>query len=323
MKTWLKVVWIAIGVALALGIALTTTGWALGARGGVSLDINGLHYGNLSNESMQISNTDSASFSEVVVRLGSADVEFVRSDNFGYKLNYAGRTPLVEVRNGKLIVEEELGWSIGIMNLDFWHGFMPSTKLQILLPKNCKLDVVDITVASGDTLIDIGDITIGRLSTNMASGDLRMNTVKLDDFTARAASGNIKLNNVIAKNANIDVISGELNGNSCEFTSLIVNVVSGSANINCDILHALEIQMISGDCMLTLLRPASNYDMTFSRISGDIRINGEKVNDRSFLSSTSTRSDSSTGRISIDTVSGSVNLNFGSEKATESATENK
>jgi hypothetical protein len=45
MKQRIKIVWIIIGAAFALGVVLVAIAWSLGARGGVYFDGSGLHYG--------------------------------------------------------------------------------------------------------------------------------------------------------------------------------------------------------------------------------------------------------------------------------------
>jgi len=316
MSRGIKTLWIVIGSIFALGIVLAAVGFALGASGSAWFDRQGLHFGYGEERTMQLANNASESFEDIDIRLIEADVEILVADNYGYDFTYTGTNdPRIEVRHGTLtVVEQEDNWRINIFGFWNWRGwslFDTHAILKVYVPRNAALNSVSFSTASGRTVLNGNQISIKKLDCNSASGDIRLTDLTLEQLSLDVASGDVDMNNVAAASANINMLSGRLNYRGAELDSLVLNMTSGDVDLEGEVTKLLQLRMISGDASILLAGNQDDYSFQFRKLSGNIKVNGQRVDgNTSWPSSTNTSGNGQGGHIEVDTTSGNVNIDF-------------
>ncbi len=187
---------------------------------------------------------------------------------------------------------------------------MSSAQLRIFVPSEAELDEVKLSTASGETLLSSNEIRIESLICESASGDITLSNLDLGTLNLDVASGDVELSNVAADSAKINIISGRLNYSNANLGSLELDMASGNVKLDGEITELLQVRMVSGDADIVLTGSLEDYSYSVKKISGDIRINGHEVDGNSFLPGTSSSGSSGGGHIEIDTVSGSVKIDF-------------
>ena len=311
MSRAIKILWIVIGSIFALGIVLAVVGFSLGATGNAWFDRQGLHFGGGGQQNtLELADDNTASFNNLNIQLLDADVQIVVADNYGYDFNYTGaNAPTAEVNSGTLtVVEQSNSWHVDFFN--FWNANSRST-LKIYVPKDAVLDNVSISTASGNTTLSGDVVSIKNLNCKSLSGDINLTNFNLEQLSLDVASGNVTMKSVAADQATINLLSGWLNYNDAQLNSLVLSMASGNVNLDGEITGLLQMHTLSGDATITLSGSRDDYSFDFRKLSGDIRINGQLVDGNSSLPSTSSQSGNGQGgHISVDTASGSVNINF-------------
>ena len=311
MSKGIKTLWIVIGSLFALGIILAAVGFALGGTGSAWADRNGIHFGNPTENRVELAEKESEPFENLDVLLVSADVEFVTGSSYGYEFVYTGsQEPSVEIKDGTLrVVEDENNWRINIFGL--WNIFDNQAKLTVYVPSDAALNSVAISTASGDTVISGEGVNIKSLDCQSASGGITASNLDLEQLKIDVASGDVKLAAITANDARINLISGCLTYDKATLDSLIIDMASGDATVSGTVTSNLVLRMVSGDADFNLIGNEEDYSFSINRISGDIRVNGRGVNTGDLPGSTNQSSSTGgSGRIEIDTTSGSVNINF-------------
>jgi len=313
MSRGMKILWIVIGCAFALGVALVAVGFSLGASGSAWYDHHGLHWGTAENIELADDNTEA--FKDIDVKLIEADVEIIPSNHYGYEFSYFGiNEPTVQVRNGTLtVVEQDNNWRINIFNFNWtgWVIFNTGATLKVYVPSDASLNNVSLSTASGNTVFNGNQTKISSLNCNSASGNINLANLDLNLLALNVASGDVKISNVSAETADINILSGWLKYNGAKLKHLTLNMTSGNVNFEGEVTSTLQLRTLSGDVDITLAGNREDYSIEFRKLSGDIRVNGQRI-DGNFDGPGSNvgQLTGSGGRIDIDTTSGNVNINF-------------
>jgi len=314
MSRGIKTLWIVIAGIFALGMVLAIASFALGATGGAWFDRQGIHYG--TGERLELSDNSTEPFENIDIRLLDANVEIIVSNNYGYDFTYTGtRDPRIEVRNGTLtVIEQEDNWRINLFgwNWQNWLVFDTSASLKVYVPRSANLNDVSLNMASGNTVFNGSQLSIKNLTCNSLSGNIKFSDLKLDRLTLDVASGDVEMNNVAAIGANVNILSGWLHYNGAKVESITLNMTSGNLRFDGEVTKQLQLHMISGDSSIVLAGSKDDYSFEFKKISGSIKVNGQRV-DWGFDGPGSHSIPSSTGRgghISVDTASGDVTIDF-------------
>ncbi|MCL2529549.1 MAG: DUF4097 domain-containing protein [Coriobacteriia bacterium] len=313
MSRGIKILWIVIGFLFVLGVVLTTVAFALGATGSAWYDRQGLHFG--TSERIQLADRDTATFENIDIKLYEADVEIVVADNYGYEFTYVGtRDPKVEVRNGTLIVvEKNENWRINIFgwNWSDWAIFDAGAKLKVYVPRDASLNTVSLSTASGNTVFNGNQTKIKTLDCNTASGNTRLSDLDLGTLTFNVASGDVRLSNVVASHATFNMMSGDLTYSGAKLETLTLNMTSGDVDFEGEITRLLQLRALSGDSNFVLAGNKDDYSFDIRKLSGSIRVDGQRI-DGNFNGpgTSSVLGSAGGGHIEIDTTSGDVNITF-------------
>ena len=311
MSRGIKRLWIAIGGIFVAGVALAAIGFTFGGSGSAWIDRDGLHFGNPETSTKEFVDKESDSFDNVDVELIAADVELVVGSSYGYELTYTGRNePTIEVSGNTLrVIEKDDIWSINFFG---WRNSLSSqAKLTVYVPSKTVLDKVSLSTASGDTVLSGKKVGIKDLHCQSASGSVTLNDLELEQLMLEVVSGDVKISTVSAESATINMVSGKLICTDAITDNLVVDMVSGSARVQGTIAQSLVINTVSGDADFDLTGNKDDYSFSFDRISGDIKVDGRSIDGLTGADATDTNTQGKrSGRIEIDTVSGSVNINF-------------
>lgn len=304
MSKGIKILWIVIGCLFGLGVILTGIGIAFGASGGVYLDREGFHFGQRSEQTLEISDENTEAFSDIDISLLQANVEIVVAENYGYTFSYTGtREPSVVVSNGKLkVVEDEENWVLNIFNLGIFDR--AEAKLVVYVPEDARLNKVVLETAAGDTSLNAHQLSIADLSCSSASGYVNLNGLVLEHLSLELASGDANLEEVSAESASISMASGWLHCNKVEMESLSIDMASGDVELTGTVSRFLNLQMVSGYADIVLDGNADDYSITVDKLSGDVSVNGNSI-DSSYQTG-----GSANAHIEVDLTSGTVNFSF-------------
>lgn len=312
MSRGMKIFWGVIGGLFAVGVILTTLGFALGATGNVWFNREGLHFGSRAQKETSLSDLNTEAFEAIDIELVSVDIKVLVAKSYGYELDYYGtQEPIITVANGKLkIIEDPDNGGFGLMSL--WNRGSQKAKLTIYVPSEAELDTVHLVSVSGDTSFEGDQINMGTLDAKSASGNISLQKVSAENLALELASGEVYLDVVSAKTANIQVLSGNLVCDETTLESLTMDITSGNARFKGRVTAHLNLTLLSGNANFELIGSKDDYRFNFNRTSGDIRVNGQTVSD-SFLPDSAESSDDPSGAlglINIETTSGSVNIDF-------------
>jgi len=253
-------VWLIIAaVCLVLGIVLCGAAWAK-----TGFDFNALN----TEKSTQNTHVIEQSFKKVEIKTESRDivirpaidgkctVETYDSEQVYYD---------VSVQDGtlKIIRKDTRKWyeRIGIF---WWEG----AAISVYLPQE-EYESFRADVASGDISVS-GDISIGKVTLNTASGDIVIDGSKAQSITAGTASGEIKIRNVTVSEAvGLEVASGDIELSQCNVGSLRMYSASGDIELSDvvarDLIHA---ETASGDVEFAR---CDAHSLALHTASGDIK----------------------------------------------------
>ena len=182
-------------------------------------------------------NTDINVIPAVINRV---DVDFYGN----IKTNLAAEIPKLKtgLDNGILSIEitQPRTINIGLINLS-------QLQLDVYVPNDYKGEIMVATV-SGD--LNIHDLGLARLDFTSTSADIESDSVTAGDFSINTSSGDVLMKNMEGM-LDINTISGDVKAGIKELKGNIY------------------IKTISGD-MLVALPGQSEFDFTFSSVSGDI-----------------------------------------------------
>ncbi|MDR1412711.1 MAG: DUF4097 domain-containing protein [Actinomycetes bacterium] len=330
MKPAIKVLWLAIGVALVLGGVLAVAGFALGAHTVLYFTEEGIEF----EEDLPTEDVHEATgqFQSVEISVDYGRLEFVvgrgsddgliAADGWGYEI--VGRGPgtrPVEARyEDDTLTMNTKGW--GFRGIDLSGAFRPTPGIRIFVPAEAELANIQIDNVSGTTILS--DIRTDNLSLGSASGDIRLNDIEADHLRLNSLSGEVALADLQLNILDVDIASGDvsiqrtaaqtmtvhmLSGSlkSTETSTAVLNsdIASGSLDFAGDITEKASLQVLSGNLNLWLARPRAAYRFTVDQASGDVRIDDEPIDDPGVQGATLRTP------ISIDTASGDVDITFG------------
>ena len=161
----------------------------------------------------------------------------------------------------------------------------------------------NLSAASGS--IDVSGIA-GILRVNSASGDIVLQNVK-GDLKASAASGGIRIANP-GDRVEASSASGSIEVNGAK-SDVKVHAISGSVNVTGDPSSSRywELKSVSGSIDIRV-PPSASFLFTAETTSGDIRTNIPVILEEQGKHSLRAHIGSSSGRIEVHTVSGSVDV---------------
>ena len=197
MKKSNRVFWSVLGGLTACGILLSAVGFALGSEPGMVVDASGIHAITREEQtaSHAIDQPETEEFSRVELETGSAQVEFVPSDHYGFSVQWQGQDSYQwRVENGTLTIQRlprEQGNVYLQLYLPFWELLGESHKVTVYYPAEAPLETVSISGSGDDFALE--NLNANRLEINNDYGDISLLNVTAQEAEITAQSGNIHL----------------------------------------------------------------------------------------------------------------------------------
>jgi hypothetical protein len=300
-----KVAFVALGL-VAVGFIIMLVGFAIGISP-LYVNSGGMHMRTLQPETEDfITNYDRSA--NVTLSFSSQDVTIIEdSSRFGYSIK--GRFYQVldcSLSPDSLTIKEkgpmaiDFGWS-GLTL--FGRGGFNAPQITIYIPHDMTVEVLDLTLASGDVRID--SINARQMKLNGASGNLVARDLTIEDtFTANLVSGDIKLDSIKAQGMKFSGASGNITARNLSIEqSFIANLVSGDVFVSGDLRGEISLSAASGDMTLEIDGAADDYRWRIDALTADITIRDSS----GMLPNSSTRGPN---RISLDAISSGISIRF-------------
>ena len=145
-----------------------------------------------------------------------------------------------EVEGSKLIVKF-YDKSTGL------HLFMPSKKLQVMVPESLANNLEDFLLNNVSSEIEVSNITAKTVKIDSISGSIDMTDIYSDSIKLETTSGKILLTNSEATESSLESISGSVNiNNVISKDQMSVDTTSGSISLEAVTSDNLSLETISG-----------------------------------------------------------------------------
>lgn len=339
-KNWWKIAL----VLIVAGFALSALGFAFGARGGYAFFEDGRLRIVSSDENIIVREMDVAQFDVVEVKTGSASIELIASDSYGFEISlpqYVGK-PSWSITDGKLAIDASSQANMfSIVNFNIASHYV---KVYYPVGNASVLKSVDLTASSGGILLQ--GVSAESISLKASSGSISAEVPYYRQATARNSSGSITFNGN-GDNASLILVanSGTIRADSSGCAIVDISNSSGSITLSGDTLPSAEVQLkassgtirseipawqsltakntsgsiniigqphgntsasvSSGSITMTLNGDESDFSYDMSTTSGTIRIGGQRIGSPARYSS-----DTAGNTLMADATSGSIRVDF-------------
>jgi len=232
----MKIIWRTVIILIAAGLILSLLGIAMGASRWVYWNRSGSHIVG-SEEEKSITEHGLEPIRNIDISADFTDVEFIRSDQYGFDIRYYAADVSWSLDNGNLQIKLSTqkttrndGRRFFDINLSFTY---PSRNIKVYLPADAELGNVSVTIDSGDIKaggfladdvqirnsfgrLDIHSIACQKLQIVMDSGDFSGKDLSVSkDIAYKNHFGASKFETVSAGNFSIDSNSGDVAINGC------------------------------------------------------------------------------------------------------------
>lgn len=121
-------------------------------------------------------------------------------------------------------------------------------KIQIEIPKNKLLGIVDISTTSGD--INIPNLEANEFKINMVSGDCNLENIEVKIFICHLVSADVLGESILADEMKIDTVSGDIKIDFAVANNVKIDTVSGDVKIVEGKLGNVSSTSVTGDIMI-------------------------------------------------------------------------
>lgn len=232
---------------LVAGLGLMALGGVMGGgkrslyldRNGIHTNVSAVRYGKSGGDMVTVSDKNLPSFTDVDIDVVSMPVTIITADYYGMELSYPeDRDIRWEVKNGTLIVKDHTRNAGSLRISMFEFGFNDNL--------------------NGSLTIYRPDNDGEQIKVSVVSGDIRIDGVNADKFLLESVSGNIRVDD-------------------CEATKLNAETVSGEIDLTGVESEELRLESVSGEITADLNASYKDYSFAFSTVSGDVRVDGERL----------------------------------------------
>ena len=346
MKKSNRVFWSVLGGLTACGILLSAVGFALGSEPGMVVDASGIHTITREEQtaSHAIDQPETEEFSRVELETGSAQVEFVPSDHYGFSVQWQGQDSYQwRVENGTLTIQRlprEQGNVYLQLYLPFWELLGESHKVTVYYPAEAPLETVSVSGSGDDFALenlnanrleinnDYGDISllnvtaqeaeitaqsgnihlssgeIGQLSLTDEYGDVSLEQVTAQALSAQLSSGTFAASACSADTVQVEDLYGDVTLEEATVGNLKISCQNGAITAQGD-LGGGTIESQYGDVFYRTSRPETDFSYTALCSAGEILLNGAEQETQAVQGSGGTET------LTVSSKSGDVSLEFG------------
>ena len=301
MNTFKRNVFLICGALVAIGIGLVISGFILGGKEGLSLDLKNKKILNNSGEVIEEEKV-LGSFDEMDINIPSSSLEVIEGDSFKIEYRIRKDSKLdIDVKDGKLKLEYNPngGFSINIFTYDAGDYF------KLYIPKDKVIKKADIKLDSGSFKINGTDISDLKLKND--SGSVKINNMNSEKIDINDDSGSVAIENVTADNLKVDNESGSVTLNKVTAAKSEIKAESGSIKLSDFDTQDTEVKSDSGSIKMILTGSEEDYSFDIKAESGSMKIGEKSVgsdDDDEYVSGSGSR------KIKVRAESGSIKIEF-------------
>ena len=326
MPKWMKL-FLKIGaIAVAIGLVLTVIGWFVGTEKNYTMQLKD---GKLivkcgSEDKQELPYTKLDSFTKIDVDMNSADIRFVKGDDFAIEYIVFGDEPIYSVENDTLTVKREQENTIINWNLNF--SFENNNQITIYYPEDMTFEDVNVYNGYGDITLSnniisdrvtvdtkYGDIHIeqvnGELFVSSSYGDCVINGGYISDAKVELKNGSFNCRNtVFSGTTEFSNSYGDIDASGCDFENLVVTMKNGSLNVSSGSVSGnVNLSNSYGDTSLNLqgIPDEAAYGYEIHNSYGDIRLNGNNYESKKVIEDSNAEN-----QIVVDSKNGDVNISI-------------
>ena len=149
-------------------------------------------------------------------------------------------------------------------------------KLEVMIPKDMKLNEVELNGASCDYLLD--GITSSHIATTSASGECSLNDCSADTVALTGISGSITVNlNNKAESIETNTTSGDIRINADTVKDVTVNTASGDVGMTLRSADSVSVHTVSGELDVAMEKEAD--EMRLESTSGEVTLSVPEKSD--------------------------------------------
>lgn len=202
---------------------------------------------------------------------GLIHLEYTASDRWRYEISEGSTLSIRRTSNSgsdhRSIRFDVLGRRFSMSLPNFDGVFEQSLRLTVRLPLSFA-GAVNVNVASGDVKSE--SVGLSELSINTAGGDISLDSINCSGtIKLVTASGDANIEDVAAQEISVVTVSGDIDLNGCRMARIALKTVSGDIDaVSLDARDYLSAGCVSGDIDLSFSSPAPSS--TIDSVSGDV-----------------------------------------------------
>lgn len=220
----------------------------------------------------------------------STRIIFTSSDDSDVSVHFKGKWNPDTIQRLNQLQPENALLTMNTRSKDSFSFFSFSTDfsknvIEITVPKGKQFTEFTLDNVSSDN--DISGLTAGRVTLTSTSGNLNLNDIEADEFSAKLTSGEVKADQVKAsKDARFELTSGNVKLSTIEAADITLKLQSGDVKVE-DIQGDINASLTSGNLKInglsgegTIRMKSGNIDLVqntaanldIETISGNIKV---------------------------------------------------
>lgn len=201
----------------------------------------------------------------------STRIIFTSSDDNDVSVHFKGKWNPDTIQRLNQLQPENTLLTMNTRSKDSFSFFSFSTDfsknvIEITVPKGKQFTEFTLDNVSSDN--DISGLTAGRVTFTSTSGNLNLNDIEADEFSAKLTSGEVKADQVkVSKDARFELTSGNVKLSTIEAADITLKLQSGDVKVE-DIHGDIKASLTSGNLKINGLSGEGTIRMK----SGDIEL---------------------------------------------------
>ena len=290
--------------SIAVGIGLLISGFILGGKEGLSIDIKNRKVITPTNE-YEESEMGLGGFDEIDVYIPYSSLEIIEGDSFKLEYSVNDKNGLkVEVNDRKLKLEYKKTSSLNI--LTFNNDSSEGEYFKLYVPEGTSLEKADIDIESGS--FKLAGIDIEELKLENESGSIKISDMKAKKSDIKAESGSVKIENADITKLELKNEYGSVTMDNVVTVEAKVKLESGSLKMDGFDTSKAEIESEYGSAKIILKGSEADYSFELENEYGSLKLGDKSVDGNG--DEKEYESGSGSKKIKVKGESGSINIDF-------------
>ena len=290
--------------SIAVGIGLLISGFILGGKEGLSIDIKNRKVITPTNE-YEESEMGLGGFDEIDVYIPYSSLEIIEGDSFKLEYSVNDKNGLkVEVNDRKLKLEYKKTSSLNI--LTFNNDSSEGEYFKLYVPEGTSLEKADIDIESGS--FKLAGIDIEELKLENESGSIKIFDMKAKKSDIKAESGSVKIENADITKLELKNEYGSVTMDNVVTVEAKVKMESGSLKMDGFDTSKAEIESEYGSAKIILKGSEADYSFELENEYGSLKLGDKSVGGNG--DEKEYESGSGSKKIKVKGESGSINIDF-------------